>query len=153
MPTYKLLYFNLRGIGELVRLLFKQAGVDFEDFRFSRDGDWHKYIDGKTVWFVNFSDSVQCILFSNYVRMNVWIHIRWSNRDCYLLLWGWHPPPPLRTAYRSILALRTAYCHFLASRTAYHLTTKNSHFGRFHLHKEVKITVCFMHMYSNTWKH
>ena len=86
MPTYKLLYFNLRGIGELVRLIFKQAGVDFEDFRFSRDEDWHKYIDGKTVWFVNFSDSVQCILFSNYVRMNVWIHIRWSNRDCYLLL-------------------------------------------------------------------
>jgi len=59
MPTYKLLYFNLRGIGELVRLLFKQAGVEFEDFRFSRDEDWHKYIDGKTVWFVNFSDSVQ----------------------------------------------------------------------------------------------
>jgi len=49
MPTYKLLYFNLRGIGELVRLIFKQAGVDFEDFRFSRDEDWHKYIDGKTV--------------------------------------------------------------------------------------------------------
>jgi len=44
-------------------------------------------------------------------------------------------PPPLRTAYRSILALRTAYRHFLASHTAYHLTTKNNHFGRFHLHK------------------
>ena len=26
--------------------------------------------------------------------------------------WGWHPPPSLRTAYRSILALRTAYRHF-----------------------------------------
>jgi len=42
------------------------------------------------------------------------------------------PPPPLRTAYRSILALRTAYRHFLTSRTAYRLTQKNNHFGRFH---------------------
>jgi len=39
---------------------------------------------------------------------------------------GWHPPPPLRTAYRSILALRTAYRHFLASRTAYRFTTKTT---------------------------
>ena len=65
---------------------------------------------------------------------------------------GWHPPPPLRTAYRSFLALCTAYRHFLASCTAHRLTTKNNHFGRFHLHK-VKITVCCMHMYSNSWKH
>jgi len=59
------------------------------------------------------------------------------------------------TAYRSILALRTAYHHFLASRTAYCLTTKNNHFGRFHLHKEVTITECCtcMHMYSHSWKH
>jgi len=60
------------------------------------------------------------------------------------------PPPPLRTAYRSILALRTAYRHFLASRTAYRLTTKNNYFRRVHLHKEVKITVCCMHMNSNS---
>ena len=43
--------------------------------------------------------------------------------------WGWHPPPPLRTAYRPILALRTAYRHFSASRTAYRLTTKTTIFG------------------------
>ena len=52
-------------------------------------------------------------------------------------------------AYRSILPLRTVYRHFLASRTAYRLTTKTNHFGSFHLHKEVKITVCCMHIYSN----
>jgi len=63
---------------------------------------------------------------------------------------GWHPLPPLRTAYRLILVLRTAFRHFLASRTAYRLTNKKNHFGRFHLHKEVKITVCCMHMYSTT---
>jgi len=42
---------------------------------------------------------------------------------------GWHPPPPLRTAYRSILALRTAYRHFLALRTAYRLTSKTTILG------------------------
>ena len=39
------------------------------------------------------------------------------------------PPPPLRTAYRPILALRTAYRHFSVSRTAYPLTTKTTIFG------------------------
>jgi len=58
-------------------------------------------------------------------------------------------PSPL--AYCVPLYCGIAYCvpPFLASRTAYHLTTKNNHFGRFHLHKEVKITVCCMHIYSN----
>jgi len=58
-------------------------------------------------------------------------------------------PPPLRTSYRPILALRLAYRYFLASRTAYRLTTKKNHFGRFHLHKEDKITICCMHMYNH----
>jgi len=61
------------------------------------------------------------------------------------------PPPPLRTAYHPILALCTAYRYFLASRTAYCLTTKNNHFGRFHLHKEDTITVCCMHMYVQSF--
>ena len=33
---------------------------------------------------------------------------------------GWHPPPPLHTAYCPILALHTAYLHILALRTVYH---------------------------------
>ena len=34
MPKYTLHYFNTRGRAELVRLLFHQAGVEFEDHRF-----------------------------------------------------------------------------------------------------------------------
>jgi len=37
MPQYKLTYFNARGRAELARLLFAEAGVPFEDFRFERD--------------------------------------------------------------------------------------------------------------------
>ncbi len=37
MPTYKLTYFNLRALGEGIRMLFAEAGVDFEDKRFSGD--------------------------------------------------------------------------------------------------------------------
>jgi len=37
MPTYKLIYFNLIGRGETIRLIFKVAGVEFEDFRIERD--------------------------------------------------------------------------------------------------------------------
>uniref|UniRef100_A0A914YC91 GST N-terminal domain-containing protein n=1 Tax=Panagrolaimus superbus TaxID=310955 RepID=A0A914YC91_9BILA len=37
MVHYKLSYFDTRGIGEAIRLLFKYAKVDFEDHRFTRD--------------------------------------------------------------------------------------------------------------------
>lgn len=36
---YKLTYFNGRGLGEVIRLIFAQAAVDFEDIRIERD-DW-----------------------------------------------------------------------------------------------------------------
>ena len=55
------------------------------------------------------------------------------------------PPPPLRTAYRPILALRTAYRRFLASHTLCRLSTKNNHFGPFLLHREDKMTVYMSH--------
>ena len=49
---------------------------------------------------------------------------------------------PLRTAYRHILALRTAYRHFVGLAYCVPFINKNNHFGRFHLHKEDKMTVC-----------
>lgn len=33
MPNYKLHYFNLRARGELIRLIFAAAGVEYEDYR------------------------------------------------------------------------------------------------------------------------
>lgn len=38
MVHYKLIYFNVRGRGELARLVMHAAGVPFEDFRFEGDG-------------------------------------------------------------------------------------------------------------------
>ncbi|XP_064596196.1 hematopoietic prostaglandin D synthase-like [Liolophura sinensis] len=37
MPKYKLIYFNLRARGEIIRLLFSLAGVPFEDYRVDLD--------------------------------------------------------------------------------------------------------------------
>ena len=37
MPTYKLYYFHARGFGEIIRLLFAQAGVEYEDIRFEKE--------------------------------------------------------------------------------------------------------------------
>lgn len=42
MPTYKLYYFNMKGRGEAIRLIFAQAGVPFEDYRF-KEGEWPTY--------------------------------------------------------------------------------------------------------------
>ncbi|XP_076810208.1 glutathione S-transferase 1-like [Clavelina lepadiformis] len=39
MPTYKLCYFNARGYGEMCRLLFAEAGVEYEDIRYTRE-EW-----------------------------------------------------------------------------------------------------------------
>nr|CAB3263820.1 glutathione S-transferase 1 [Phallusia mammillata] len=39
MPTYKLCYFDIRGLGEMIRLMFKDAGVEFEDCRVNFN-DW-----------------------------------------------------------------------------------------------------------------
>ena len=41
MPSYKLYYFNARGTAEPIRLIFAQAEVKYEDFRFEGE-DWGK---------------------------------------------------------------------------------------------------------------
>ncbi|CAF1459045.1 unnamed protein product [Didymodactylos carnosus] len=57
--TYKLIYFNVRALAENSRMLFKAAGVEFEDFRYpieftegkpirpEWDNDKSKYLFGK----------------------------------------------------------------------------------------------------------
>ena len=46
MPKYVLHYFDLYGRGEISRLIFAQAGVEFEDHRIPRGDDCIKK-DGK----------------------------------------------------------------------------------------------------------
>ena len=41
MVHYKLIYFNLRGRGEIIRMVFKHAGVEYEDVRFAKS-EWPK---------------------------------------------------------------------------------------------------------------
>ncbi|CAF1104658.1 unnamed protein product [Adineta ricciae] len=37
MPSYKLYYFNIRGLGEVSRLIFAAAGEKFEDIRYEHE--------------------------------------------------------------------------------------------------------------------
>ena len=46
MPAYKLMYFNFPGRGELIRLIFSAAQVEFEDHRVARE-DWPTVKKGK----------------------------------------------------------------------------------------------------------
>jgi hypothetical protein len=38
-PTYKLTYFNLKALGEPIRLLLSYGGVEFEDHRIEKE-EW-----------------------------------------------------------------------------------------------------------------
>ncbi|VDM67943.1 unnamed protein product [Strongylus vulgaris] len=42
MVHYKLIYFNIRGLGEVIRQIFALAGEEFEDFRYSFD-EWPEH--------------------------------------------------------------------------------------------------------------
>jgi len=46
MPSYKLLYFNFKGRAEIIRLLFAEGGVDYEDKRFDPQ-EWPSIKPGK----------------------------------------------------------------------------------------------------------
>ena len=47
-PQYKLIYFNVRGRGELARLVFAQAGVDFVDERIDIGGEQWRDLKPRT---------------------------------------------------------------------------------------------------------
>lgn len=48
MASYRLHYFDVRGRGEIVRMLFKLAQVEFEDIRVTQ-GEWTDVKHGKFV--------------------------------------------------------------------------------------------------------
>lgn len=48
MAAYKLHYFNSRGIAEIVRFIFAQADVHYEDIRHTQE-EWAKLKPGKNV--------------------------------------------------------------------------------------------------------
>ncbi len=37
MPHYKLIYAEAKGLGEIIRMIFAQAGVDYEDVRQTKE--------------------------------------------------------------------------------------------------------------------
>jgi len=47
MTSYKLYYFNARGATEPIRIIFAQAGVNYEDIRFEGDEWTNEYKPGK----------------------------------------------------------------------------------------------------------
>jgi len=53
MPSYKLIYLNLRGLAEPIRLLFKYAEIKFEDVRISVE-EWPQHKDSKLLIQENF---------------------------------------------------------------------------------------------------
>lgn len=48
MPTYKCTYFGARGRAEFIRLIFAQAGVDYEDHRIDFEA-WSEIKESKNI--------------------------------------------------------------------------------------------------------
>ena len=48
MSTYRLTYFNVKGRGEVPRLLFAKSGTDFEDRQFQYGSDEYSEFKAKT---------------------------------------------------------------------------------------------------------
>lgn len=61
MPSYKLTYYNGRGLGELVRLTFVAAGVTYEDKRVNKT-EWEKLKDGEYISIYLWDKFSKCVL-------------------------------------------------------------------------------------------
>ena len=48
MPSYKLIYFDARGRAETARIIFKLAGVEFEDKRIVLE-EWADFKSSKSI--------------------------------------------------------------------------------------------------------
>ncbi|KAJ8031575.1 Glutathione S-transferase [Holothuria leucospilota] len=60
MVKYKLIYFDLMGRGEIPRLMFKTAGIEFEDYRISlaQWPEFKKSFYGRSYWESSRIDSI-----------------------------------------------------------------------------------------------
>ena len=48
MSTYKLTYFDIRGKAEIIRLIFAQTGVKYEDIRVGQN-EWRDHLKQSTL--------------------------------------------------------------------------------------------------------
>jgi len=51
MPSYKVCYFDAPGLGELLRLMFAEAGVPFVDARYTSE-EWPQHKPGENIFSV-----------------------------------------------------------------------------------------------------
>lgn len=59
MPNYKLHYFNIKGRGETIRMIFAAAGQKFEDYRIEFP-DWPNKKKGIFFFFIDSLKSSFC---------------------------------------------------------------------------------------------
>ena len=80
MSTYKLYYFDLRAAAEPIRIIFAQAGVKYEDIRYSHE-QWPNEKQSKII--MSFSCSV-VIIVCYLKRYAFWTHASsgsWRHED------------------------------------------------------------------------
>ena len=76
-PKYKLYYFDIRGLGEQIRILFAYGGIEYEDIRISQE-EWPAlkpslYFQYFRLLCVAQGQLINCINISNLIHSNaIW---------------------------------------------------------------------------------